>query len=241
MLRAVRGVEGVEGAPDELACYALVVRVPPEEPFPEDRQGEPALVFATCYAGPVEEGREALEPLRAFGDPMLDGIEPMPYAALQQAFDDGSPEGVRWYTKSHYLDGLPDGAIDTILEHTDPFPGPLTQVALEPMGGAIGRVPRDATAFPHRDAAYSLGIWPAWDDPGADEEMIAWAREFHEAMAPYAEGVYVNYLDRDEADRVRAAYGANYDRLVEVKNAWDPGNLFSRNQNVTPTRNGGKD
>jgi FAD/FMN-containing dehydrogenase len=222
-------------APDELSCYALVVRVPPEPPFLEDVQGEPALAFAVCYAGPMDEADAELEPLRAFGDPILDGVQPVRYTALQQSFDDGSPEGHRWYSKSHYLGELPDGAIDTILEYTDPFPGPLTQVALEPMGGAIARVDRDATAFPHRDAAYSFGIWPGWADPDRDEELTTWAREFHEAMAPYATGgVYANYLDRDEPDRVRAAYGENYERLVAVKTEWDPENLFRMNQNVEP-------
>ena len=213
-------------APDELSCYAFFIRIPPEEPFPAALQGEPSLCLAACYAGPVEEGEGQLEPLRAFGDPILDGIQPLPYAALQRSFDDGSPEGYRWYSKSHYLDGLPDGAIDTIMEFTDPYPGPLTQVALEPLGGAIGRVDADATAFRHRDAAYSFGI---------DDGMIEWAREFHEAMAPYATGgVYANYLDRDEGGRVEAAYGENYERLVEVKSEWDPGNLFRMNQNVEP-------
>jgi FAD/FMN-containing dehydrogenase len=222
-------------APDELACYALVVRVPPTEPFPVADRGEPAVAFAVCYAGPLDEGEAALEPLRRFGDPMLDAVGPIPYPALQRSFDDGSPEGHRWYTKAHYIDGLPDAAIDTILEFTDPFPGPLTQVGIEPMGGAIARVDPTATAFPHRDAAYSLGIWPGWADPEADAELIDWARSFHEAMAPYAEGVYANYLDRDEEDRVAAAYGRNHDRLVAVKDEWDPENLFRMNQNVEPT------
>ena len=222
-------------APDELACYALVVRVPPEEPFPEAYWGGPSVVFAVCYAGPTDEAEAALAGLREFGDPILDAVGPMPYATLQQSFDDGSPEGYRWYTKAHYLDGLPDEAIDTILEFTDPFPGPLTQVGLEPMGGAIARIDPTAAAFPHRDAAYSLGIWPGWDDPDRDEELTGWAREFHEAMAPYANGVYVNYLDRDESDRRAAAYGRNYERLAEVKEAWDPKNLFRMNRNVAPS------
>jgi len=160
----------------------------------------------------------------------------MPYAALQQSFDDGSPEGHRWYTKSHYLGCLSDEAIESIVAYTDPLPGPLTQVAIDPMGGAISRVQRTATAFPHRDAAYSFGIWPGWADPDRDDEFIEWAREFHEAMAPHAtDGVYANYLDRDEDERIRAAYDENYDRLVEVKNEWDPGNLFRMNQNIEPT------
>jgi FAD/FMN-containing dehydrogenase len=219
-------------APDELACYALVVRVPPGEPFPEAYRGEPSVAFAVCYAGPTDEAEAALEPLRAFGDPIVDAIRPMPYTTLQQSFDDGSPEGYRWYTKAHYLADLPDGAIDTIVEFTDPFPGPLTQVALEPMGGAIAQVDPTATAFPHREAAYSFGIWPGWGDPERDDELVEWAREFHEAMAPYADGVYANYLDRDESDRVGDAYGENYERLADIKDEWDPENLFRMNQNI---------
>ena len=222
-------------APEEVACYALVVRVPPEAPFPEAYRGEPSVAFAVCYAGPTDEAEAALAPLREFGDPIFDAVGPMPYATLQRSFDDGSPAGYRWYTKAHYLDGLPDDAIDTVLEFTDPFPGPLTQVGLEPMGGAIARIDPTTTAFPHRDAVYSLGIWPGWDDPDRDEELIRWAREFHEAMAPYADGVYVNYLDRDEGERKAAAYGENYNRLTEVKEAWDPGNLFRMNHNVSPS------
>jgi FAD/FMN-containing dehydrogenase len=134
------------------------------------------------------------------------------------------------------MNELSDEAIETIVEYTDPFPGPLTQVALEPMGGAVSRVDSTATAFPHRDAAYSFGVWPCWADPDRDEELIGWAREFHEAMAPYAsDGVYANYLDRDESDRVSAAYGDNYDRLAEIKGEWDPENLFRMNQNIEPS------
>ena len=223
-------------APDELACYALFARVPPEEPFPEALQEEPCIVLLASYAGPVEEGEEALAPLREFGDPIADAIQPMPYAVLQQSFDDGQPEGNRYYSKAHYLGGLPDDAIDTVLEYTEPFPGPLTQVGIEPMGGAVGRVDATATAFPHRDAAYSFGVWPGWVDPERDEELTSWAREFHEAMAPHATGgVYSNYLDRDEGDRVADAYAENYERLVELKDEWDPDNLFRMNQNVAPT------
>jgi FAD/FMN-containing dehydrogenase len=222
-------------APNELACYALVVRVPPEEPFPEAYHGEPSLAFAVCYAGSPEEAEAAVEPLREFGSPLLDAVGPMPYPVLQRSFDDGSPEGFRWYTKAHYLNGLPDEAIETVLEFTESLPGPLTQVALEPMGGAIAEVGPDVTAFAHRGATYSFGIWPGWDDPAADEDLIGWARTFHEAMAPYStDGVYPNYLDSDEDERVRAAYGDNYDRLVEIKREWDPGNVFRVNQNVEP-------
>lgn len=226
--------EFTSDAPNELAAYALFARVPPEEGFPEAYHGEPALNIAVCYDGPIEEAKEAMAPLREFGDAIVDAIQPMPYTALQAAFDDGSPPGMRWYTKSHYLEGLPDGAIETILEYTEPYPGPMTQVALEPLGGAIGDIDADATAFAHRDAKYSFGVWPCWDDPSMDEDLIEWAREFHEAMSPYASGVYSNYLDSDELDRVQAAFGQNYERLREIKAEWDPENLFRVNTNIEP-------
>jgi FAD/FMN-containing dehydrogenase len=226
-------------APDEVNCYAFVVPVPPLPAFPEERHGEPAINLVVSYSGRVDAGEAALRPLRAFGDPILDGVRPQQYTEFQRAFDDGAPAGERWYSKAQYLDGLPDDAIDTIVTHTEALPGPMTMVYLEPMGGAIGRVEPSATAFPHRDAAYSVHILPGWRDPDRDGELVDWAREFHDALDPYATGgEYVNLLGRDEADRIGAAYGRNYDRLVEIKRERDPENLFSSNQNIDPNARG---
>jgi FAD/FMN-containing dehydrogenase len=223
------------GAPDELACYAIFAPLPPVDEVPAELQGTPGFVFAACYAGDLDDGSAALAPLRAFGQPLLDGIAPVDYAALQQAFDAGAPAGGRYYTKAHYLDALTDQAIETIVACTERMPGEMAQLGIEPMGGAIGRVPVDATAFSHRDAAFSIGIWPGWTDPDDDEQRIAWARECHAAVAPHATGgVYVNYLDGDEAARVPAAYGPNHTRLAKLKQAWDPDNLFRMNQNIDP-------
>lgn len=127
------------------------------------------------------------------------------------------------------------GAIDTIVEYSTPVPSPFTTVFLEWMGGAVSRVDDDATAFPHRDAALSLTVAPKWEAPDRDEELTTWARTFHEAMVPYGDGVYANYLDRDESDRVAAAFGENDDHLVEVKRTWDPENRFHMNQNIDPS------
>jgi FAD/FMN-containing dehydrogenase len=226
----------VADAPAEANCYAFVVPLPPLPAFPEDRHGEPAVNLVASYSGSVEAGRDALEPLRAFGDPLLDSVRPQPYVELQRAFDDGAPAGERWYSKAQYLDGLPDEALDALVSHTEDLPGPLTMVYLEPMGGAVGSVDPSATAFPHRDAAYSVHVLPGWSDPDRDEELMEWADGLHEALAPHSTGgVYVNLLGRDEDDRLRAAYGRNYDRLVELKREWDPDNLFSSNQNLDPT------
>lgn len=120
-----------------------------------------------------------------------------------------------------------------LVEH--PLPTPLTTISIEILGGAVSRVDPAATAYPHRDAAYDFGVWGNWTDPGADEDMTQWVRDCHAAISPYASGeFYVNYLDSDEGDRIRAAFGDNYDRLADVKATRDPANLFNRNKNIQP-------
>ncbi len=222
-------------APDEVMCYALVAHVPPAPPFPEESHGDTTVALVAAYAGEAEEGRPVLEPVASYGDPILAFAEPMPYTALQQAFDDGTPEGGRYYWKSHFLDALTDEVIETLVRHVDPLPGAYSMVGFEHLQGAVGRVPATDTAFPERDAAFSFGAWAGWIDSADDEEMIGWTRRLHDAMAPHATGgVYTNYLDQDEDGRVEAAFGANYGRLVELKKKWDPDNLFRMNQNIRP-------
>ncbi len=223
-------------APPAVNCYAFVIPIPPLPAFPEELHGEPAVDLVAAYTGDIEEGEAALAPLREFGDPILDGIRPQPYTELQQAFDDGAPKGERWYSKAHYLDELTDAAIESFVDAVDPLRGPMTMVYLEPMGGAIAEVEPEATAFPHRDAAYSVHALTGWSDPARDEELIEWTDAVHEAMAAYSSGgVYVNLLDRAEADRVPNAYGTNYERLREVKADWDSDNVFDSNQNIEPS------
>lgn len=225
-------------APDAVAPYALVANVPPEAPFPEEHHGEAAVVLVAPYAGDPEAGRRHLEPIAEadVGEPILRFVDTMPYAALQQSFDDGTPAGERYYYRAMHVSELPDEAIETIATHARELPAPFTMAGIEPMGGAVNAVADASTAYPHRDAAFSFGIWAGWSDPERDDELIEWTRAFHEAMTPYSTGgVYANYLDRDEDDRIRAAYGDNYDRLVELKDEWDPENRFRLNSNVEPT------
>jgi FAD/FMN-containing dehydrogenase len=145
-------------------------------------------------------------------------------------------EGNRNYWKSHFFREFPDEAIETVVERLATLPTPLTSVFIEWMEGAIADKPLDATAFPHRDKAFSFTVAPIWTDPEKDDEYIGWAQEFHEAVEPHAaEGVYVNYMDKDEDERVHTAYGERYERLVKLKNKWDSGNLFRTNQNIEPT------
>lgn len=222
-------------APDEVGGGAMLVTVPPMEPFPEDRHGETAAVLAAAYIGDPAEGASVLNELTDHGDPFMAVVDAMAYTDFQQSFDEGVPDGERYYYKSQYLAELPDEAIETVVDHADELPGPFTMIGLEAYGGAINRVSPDVMAYPHRDAAFNLGVWAGWSDPDRDEAVIEWTRTVHEAMRPYSTGgVYANYLDQDDDDRSRGAVGDNFDRLVELKRTWDPDNLFDHNVPLEP-------
>ncbi|HVS03770.1 MAG TPA: FAD-binding oxidoreductase [Thermoanaerobaculia bacterium] len=222
-------------APDELQCYPFFLRLPPLDELPSGLHGRTGLSLVVVYSGDLDRGEEVLEPLRDFGEPLLDVVAPQPYAAFQQLFDPGMPKGLRWYSKSHYLRDLPDEAIEVVVGRVDSLPTPTSVVYLETQGGSMGRVDPAATAFPHRDAAYLFHVFPGWEDPARDEEIMAWARDFHDEMARWATGgVYVNMLSPDERDRIPAAYGANHERLGRLKREVDPTNLFRVNHNVEP-------
>ncbi|TDI63832.1 MAG: FAD-binding oxidoreductase [Bacteroidetes bacterium] len=234
MMRAYRDL--MAQAPDELAGYALVLNLPPVEPFPPELQGTPAFFLLACYSGDHNEGRKLLEPLQELGNPILAVISPMPYVDLQQNFDAGVPKGQRYYWKHHMFQEISDEAIKTFLDFAGNIKGPFTLVGFEPLGGAIARVNAEDTAFIGRDASFALGIWTGWADPGEDEEIIAWARDFHQAMEPLATGrAYSNYLDHDDEAITQAAYGRNYQRLQSIKAKYDSDNFFSQNFNIKPT------
>jgi len=171
---------------------------------------------------------------------MADLVQPMPYTALQQLTDPLQPAGNRVYWKSAVLQQVDDAAFEAMLEHTARIPSPLSAAVIEFYGGATNRVPVEATAYPHRRAEYALNAIGIWTDPAQDEPNIGWSRGLCETMAPFSDGsVYVNFLgvgDQGE-DRVRAAYGPNYDRLARIKATYDPTNLFRLNQNIRPLAN----
>lgn len=234
VLRVYR--EFMAEAPNEVQAYAAFVQGCPELGLPEQFHGRTFFTLAGVYVGDVATGIDVLQPLRDAGDPLADMTQPMPYLEHQRRLDDAYVEGYRNYWKSNVYTELSDAFIETVMEYVDPIPSRLTMVFFEWMGGAIAEADHDATAFPHRDKAFAFTAAPRWNDPGRDDELIAWCRDLHEAVVPYsADGVYVNYLDGDEAERVRSAYGDRYDRLVDLKGKWDPENLFRMNQNITPT------
>jgi FAD/FMN-containing dehydrogenase len=228
--------EFVAEAPDELSVVASTFRAAPPLPVPPEFHGELVTVLALCYSGDLAEGERVLRPLRRFGAPLADLLAPMPYTALQTASDAAYPNGQRNYWKSHYVNEITDEMIARLMEHGRRMPSPLSSFYFQHLSGAIGRPGSDAAAFGHRDALFDLTILTVWKDPAEDAEQIAWARDFHAAMQPYATGVYVNNLGVEGSDRVRAAYApATYARLVALKDRHDPENVFRLNQNVAPS------
>jgi FAD/FMN-containing dehydrogenase len=219
----------MEGAPDELQIYPAILSSP---------DGTLIAALVPVYIGPIEDGERVVRPLREFGPPLVDQVQPTAYPDHRGLFDAYYPSGLRNYWKANFLAHLPDEAIDAMVRSAKEAPSPHVAVALEPLGGAVARVGRETTAFAHRDAQHSLVITAAWTDPAQDEAHKAWARSVSRAMEPYSTGgVYVNYL-QDEADegraRVEAAYGGTYERLAALKRKYDPHNLFRANQNIRP-------
>jgi FAD/FMN-containing dehydrogenase len=227
----------VMSAPDELSSIALVWSIPPEEPFPPDHHGKPALVVAGAYSGAVEEGEPVVQPLRELGRPLIDLSGPWPWLALQSGFDALFPKGGFYYWKSRALSALPDEAIDVIADFGARRPSPLTDIVVWHQGGAMSRVGETETAYGGRDAAFLVTGEASWDDPGLNDEAIAWGRAFWDAMGRHSTGgLYLNFagLGEEKEALVKAGYGGNYERLAALKAKYDPTNLFRMNLNVTP-------
>jgi FAD/FMN-containing dehydrogenase len=216
----------VASAPEELTAYAALLSTP---------DGTPAVGVLVCHCGDPAEGQRVVAPLRSFGSPILDAVQPMPFPAMQKLVDDAFPDGTFNYWRSSFLKQLTDDAIDRIVAQADVARSPMTAVVVEFYAGAASRVPEGATAFTQRGAAYNVGIMAQWTDAAESESHVAWARQLARDIEPYATGGYLlNFASDLSADGVRAAFGANYDRLVAVKGKYDPTNFFSLNQNIRP-------
>ncbi|MDR8398864.1 FAD-binding oxidoreductase [Paraburkholderia sp. USG1] len=224
------------GMPEELSVWAVLRLAPPLPFLPPEVHGKPVIVFAMCYTGPVESGPAAVEFVRAFGTPVGEHLGPMPFVAWQQAFDPLLTPGARNYWKSHNLGEIQDGLVDALLSAIDQLPSPQCEIFFGQIGAQTQRVAVEATAYSSRDTLYAMNVHGRWDDASDDERCIAWARAFFDAAAPFALGsVYVNFMTQEEGGRVADAYGPNYERLVAVKNRYDPRNLFRCNQNIRPS------
>jgi FAD/FMN-containing dehydrogenase len=225
----------VESAPEELSVWVVLRQAPPLPFLPKEVHGKEVVVLAIFYAGDIAEGEKLIAPLHRFGDAHGKHIGAQPYVQWQKTFDPLLTPGARNYWKSHNFMELRDEALDTMIEFANRLPSPQCEIFLALIAGAANRVPGDAMAYGHRDAKFVLNVHTRWEDAARDEVCIAWARAFFKASAPYASaGTYVNFMTADESDRVAAAYGVNYARLVQVKKRYDPENIFHLNQNIKP-------
>jgi FAD/FMN-containing dehydrogenase len=220
--------EYARSAPDELTAFTALMTSP---------DGAPIVAIVVGYIGPMAEGERLVAPVRKFGPPLIDTIGPMSYVQLNTMFDAAFPYGgVQRYWKSSFLKHLGDDVLDILVDRAATMPSPMSMVGFFHVHGAASRVHPDETAFGLRDDQWDYDIISQWLDPGESARHIRWTREFWTAVEPFATGeVYVNHLDAEEGTRIRAAYGKNYDRLVALKNRYDPTNLFRLNQNIKPT------
>jgi FAD/FMN-containing dehydrogenase len=225
----------VADAPDDLMTIVVHRKAPPLPFVPEELHGKPVVMVIVCWIGDMEEGEKFIRPLREFGSPVADVCMPKPYLTHQAMLDPSFPHQRWYYFKSCDVGELTDEVIDITVERSLQIKSPLTSFPIWQMGGAVARVGEDEVAFGGRNAAFTYNIGACtMTSEGFDEER-EWVRSFWSALEPWHEGVYVNFLGDEGADRVRQSYGAEkYDRLKTLKQKYDPDNFFRINQNIPP-------
>jgi len=224
--------EYTSSTPDSVTTVGGAMIGPPGTPV----EGEVAGLLCVCHKGPAEEGERLLRPIKEFGPAALDTIGPSDYVTIQSMFAAAGAPGTRNYWRSSFMRDLGDGVIDTLVEYADELPRPASAFMIEHMGGAVGRVGANATAFSNRGANYNVSTFSTWMDAAEDEKNANWTRAVGDKLRAFSTGgAYVNYMAGDESpERVKAAYEANFQRLVEVKRKYDPDNFFNANQNIAP-------
>jgi FAD/FMN-containing dehydrogenase len=223
--------------PEELSGWLGLLTIPPAPPFPEELWLRKSCGIIWCYTGPADRADEALAPVRSFGSPLLDGVQPMPFSVLQTAFDAFYPAGLQWYWRTDFFREISDEAIAIHQEFGAALPTPHSTMHLYPIDGAVHRVSPDATAFAYRDDGWAGVIVGVDPDPANAGKIRDWAVRYSEALHPTSSGGgYVNFMMDEGTDRVRASYGPNFDRLARIKARYDPDNFFRINQNIPPAR-----
>jgi FAD/FMN-containing dehydrogenase len=227
--------EYIKDAPEEMGIFPGFQVAPPLPFIPEDRHGDTFAVLVACWAGPLEEGEAQFRAFHDVAEVKAELVGPTPFPAINAAFDGLFPKGLRQYWKGNFVKELTDEAIAAHAEHGPKAPTVSSTMHLYPIDGAPHRIASDATAFGHRDANWSMVIVSGWEDPAEDDANIQWVRDYSDAIAPHSQaGGYVNFMSEDDDDRATLNYGANYERLVEIKGKYDPENVFHVNQNVSP-------
>ncbi|HKE16195.1 MAG TPA: FAD-binding oxidoreductase [Kofleriaceae bacterium] len=225
----------IADAPEGLGAFPAFQIAPPLEFIPKKRHGDTFCASIVHWAGPLDQGEKALKPFREIAPVVAEMSGPMPYPALNMAFDGLFPKGIRSYWKGNFVTELTDEAIAAHVEHGSKVPEVSATMHLYPINGAVHRVGADESAFAFRKQLFAEVIVCAWTDPTKDAERIQWVRDYYRATAPHSEpGGYVNFMAEDDGARVTDNYGGNYKRLAEVKKKYDPDNLFRMNQNIRP-------
>jgi FAD/FMN-containing dehydrogenase len=225
-----------EQAPPDLTCVAALRLAPPVPWLPKDVHGKRIVVFFVCHTGSISEGENQVAPIKAFSSPVGDIIERRSYVSQQSLIDATQPKGRRYYWKSEYLSKLEPEMLAKVIEHAKRIVSPHSAILLFPLDGALNRLPEDYSPMGNRDAASVLNLTASWEKAEDDQANIEWARVGWQEMRRFSTGgTYINFLTEEEGEeRIRAAYGKNYERLVEIKTKWDPGNLFHVNKNIKP-------
>jgi hypothetical protein len=227
--------------PEELNGWIALLTIPPAPPFPEALWGRKACGIVWCYTGPHDRAEEVLEPVRSFGSPLVVGLQPMPFTALQSAFDPLYPAGLQWYWRADFFNEISDAAIEVHRKYGALLPTGHSTMHLYPIDGAASRVAADATAFAYRDGGWAGIIVGVDPDPANAGPISQWTKAYWQELHPTsAGGAYVNFLMDEGQDRVKAAYRGNYDRLAQIKERYDPDNIFHVNQNIQPARDPGR-
>jgi FAD/FMN-containing dehydrogenase len=225
--------EFIKTAPREYGGFPAFQIAPPLPFVPEDRVGEPFVAVVSCWTGSNEDGEKVLQGFRDIATPVAEHVGPMPYPALNSAFDALVPSGLQHYWKAAFVGDLTPEAIRTHMEHGARVPVVNSTVHMYPINGACHDVAPDETAFGHRDATYAVVMAGMWPDPADNEAHTKWVKDYDAAIAPHSQGGgYINFASADDQSKVAANYGANYARLQEVKRRYDPDNLFHLNQNI---------
>jgi hypothetical protein len=218
-----------------------IMHAPPLPFLPLERFGTPVVGLVLMWSGDLAEGERATAPLRRIGTPLADVVRPVPYVAMQSMLDGGAPHGRHYYWKSHRFPGLSDAVIDSLVASTETMTSPFCQIQGWAMGGAVSRVDPDATAVGEREIGFDISIvtgWPPSDPDG--ERHKGWVRDEWEALRPHGTGVYANFISDEGAAGVEAAYGDRLDRLVRLKDRYDPENVFRMNANIPPSGGGAR-
>ncbi len=225
----------IKDAPEAYGAFPAFQIAPPLEFIPPERVGDTFCATIASWSGPIEQGENAMLPFREVAPVVAEMSGPMPYPAINSAFDALFPKGIRSYWKGSFVTELTDAAIQEHVKHGAQVPEVSATMHLYPINGACHQVGADDTAFAYRHATFAPVIVAAWQDPDADDERIRWVRDYYEAIAPYSEpGGYVNFMADDDGLRVRDNYRDHYQQLAEIKRSYDPGNLFHLNQNIRP-------